>query len=207
MIRHIVILFFFLGLTAYGQTKKEIKETLKRIDSKEKIEAYLLANPDWKIEYIELSDIDADVPKKLTKLEEGESTFIKSKGEKFHYKLLSKTKEVEFRVSYIYLNGRELTKNQIDSLRPLIIQKYKAKIPFEELVVKYNMDGNSVKGGDFGWFKTGSTVPEFEKAVQEHRKGDIFIVDVDVKNWYYVVLKTYSDREPTILKLVRVKEE
>ncbi len=100
----------------------------------------------------------------------------------------------EFRVSYVYLNGKELTKGEIDNLREKIINDYESGIPFSELAKKYSMDNNSEKGGDLGWFPEGKMYLEFEEAVKNHKKGEIFIVDIPSRNWYYVVLKTYNDR-------------
>ena len=195
-----------LSVTAQGQTKKEVKNDLIVIDSKEKAEKHKVDNQKWEIELVELNDTDSDIPKKLTKLKKGQSKRIKVNREKYHYKLIEKAQESEFRASYIYLNGSELSKKQIDSLRPLIIEKYKSGVSFGELVEKYNMDGNSKKG-DLGWFKTATMVPEFENAVRKHKKGDVFLVNVDSRKWYYVVLKTYTDRINNKLTLIKIKEQ
>lgn len=101
---------------------------------------------------------------------------------------------------------RPINRREIDSLRPLIIKKYKAGTSFENLVEKYNMDGNSKKG-DLGWFKTKKMVPEFESAVRNHKKGDIFFVDVNAPKWHYVVLKTFDDRERISYNFIKIKEQ
>jgi PPIC-type PPIASE domain len=117
------------------------------------------------------------------------------------YKILQIDSVLSFRVSYIYLNGQQLTRPQIDSLRQEIISSYKKGTGFFDLVQQYNMDGNI--SGDTGWFTEGMMVTEFEKAVRDHKKGDIFTVDTPGQNWYHVVLKTYGDtyiKKLTILK-------
>jgi hypothetical protein len=48
-------------------------------------------------------------------------------------------------------------------------------------------------------------VKEFEISVKQHGMGDIFTVDVPSNQWYYVVKKTYEDKntkEMTILKVM-----
>jgi len=54
------------------------------------------------------------------------------------------------------------------------------------------MDGNPT--GDLDWFGKGMMVEEFDKAVRNRNKDEIFTVDVDNKKWYYVVLKTHDNK-------------
>ena len=206
---YIGILLVLLTITAKGQTKKEIKKTLKSIETQEDFQKYKDKNSDWNIELIELNTSNSELPKKLVKLKKGKIRAIKIDDENYYYKSINYSKETEFRVSYIYLNGSELTKKEVDSIRPIIIRKYKSGVSFADLVNDYNMDGNSNKG-DLGWFKKGKKVPDFEKAVIEHKKSDIFIVDVDNSDnhwhpWYYVVLKTHNDRISETQTYIRIK--
>lgn len=118
-----------------------------------------------------------------------------------YFKILQVDSSLSFRVRYIYLSGEELAKSQIDSIRNLIISKYKSGVSFDELVQSYSMDGNV--SGDTGWFTEGMMVPEFEMAVKGHKKDDIFIVDIPDRKWYHIVLKTFKDtyiKEITIMK-------
>ncbi len=212
MKKYIGILLILFTIIAKGQTKKEIKETLKNIESKEEFKKYKSKNSHWVIEFIELNTLNSEIPKRLLRLRKGEIKKIKIENGNYYYKLISSSKETEYRASYIYLNADELTKKEIDSIRPIIIKKYKSGVSFIDLVKEYNMDGNSKKG-DLGWFKKGKLVPDFEKAVIEHKESDIFTVDVDnsdkyyMKNWYYVVLKTHKDRINKTQTYIRIKEQ
>ncbi len=122
--------------------------------------------------------------------------------DKYSFKIVDTAAFLEFRASYIYLDGNQLTKAQIDSLRSLIISRYKKGDFFYNLVQEYSMDGSG--SGDVGWFPEGMMVKSYETAVKEHVRGDIFTVDTPENNWYHVVLKTEDNRlvkKRTILKI------
>lgn len=103
-------------------------------------------------------------------------------------------KKKEFRVSIIFLDGANVTLNQINLFRNGILKDYEDGIPFNELAKSFSMDSSYEDGGDLGWFPQGRMYPEFENAVRNHKKGEIFTVDIPSKQWYYVVLKTHEDR-------------
>ena len=73
-------------------------------------------------------------------------------------------------------------------------QKANAGTTFEQLSDQYTMDGNNTHG-DTDWFSGQySFAQEFQDAVQNHKRGEIFFVDVPEKQWHYIVKKTYDDR-------------
>jgi parvulin-like peptidyl-prolyl isomerase len=121
------------------------------------------------------------------------------------YKVIDATEVMAFRASYIFLDGSTLTMPQIDSLKKIIVQKASAGASFEQLSDEYTMDGNTTHG-DTGWFFGPEMLPkEFQDAVQNHKTGDIFFVDVADKDWHYIVKKTYDDqdkKEATILRAI-----
>jgi hypothetical protein len=119
------------------------------------------------------------------------------------YKVLEATEVIAFRASYIFLDGATLSTTQIDSLRKLIVQKASAGTSFEQLSDQYTMDGNSMHG-DTGWFFGPEMLPkEFQDAVQNHKTGEIFSVDVSDKNWHYIVKKTYDDQDKKDMTILR----
>lgn len=200
----ITLLIILSTITFYGQNRKGIKQIFKKINSKEDLEKYNSQNTSQKIEVIEFNENDSEFPKNLMKVNKKKIKLIDVGDEKYYYKLVGTSLEKEFRASYIYLNGRELTLQEIDSIRPIIIEKFKSGVTFPKLVEEYNMDGNLTKG-DLGWFKKGKLVPDFEKAVIEHKKDDIFTVNVESYKWYYVVLKTHFDKTIKKLTFIRAK--
>ena len=119
------------------------------------------------------------------------------------YKIISIDSFLAFRVSYIYLSGEEYSKHEADSLRGEIILKYLNGTSFPELAIQYNMDGNIT--GDTKWFPEKMMVRDFEAAVKQHKKNDIFTVDTPAQNWYHVVLKTYDDTIIKKLKIIKIK--
>ena len=154
----------------------------------------------------ELVTFNEENPAKVNGLKDLEPfEYLTSKEEDgvYVYCLIDIKTNTEYRASYIYLDGTKLKKTEIDSLRPIIIQKFENGISFEDLNEEYNMDPNPNKG-DLGWFKKGAMVLEFEKAIREHKLDEIFTVDIPERNWYYVALKTFDNRqnkERTYLKI------
>lgn len=119
------------------------------------------------------------------------------------YKVLEATETVNYRASYIFLDGSTLSTPEIDSLKKIIVQKLSTGAPVDQLSDQYTMDGNTTHG-DTGWFFGIEMMPkEFQEAVSKHKTGDIFFVDVSDRQWHYIVKKTYDDdlkKDITVLR-------
>lgn len=144
----------------------------------------------------------------LLKLSNGGHKVIKKEGENIHYKILEKNEIIYYRVSYILLDGKEFSIRSIEKLRPQIIEQHDRGVPFKDLALQYSMDNNKKRGGDSGWFTYGDMLPEFEQQVMndEHQKDDIFTVNVESNQWYYVVKKTHDKKSITEIKVLKVVE-
>jgi parvulin-like peptidyl-prolyl isomerase len=119
------------------------------------------------------------------------------------YKVLQASDTVDYRASYIFLDGSTLSVSEIDSLKKIIVQKATGGASFEQLSDQYTMDGNTTHG-DTGWFFGVEMMPkEFQDAVSKHKTGEIFFVDVTDKQWHYIVKKTYDDREKKEITVLR----
>jgi parvulin-like peptidyl-prolyl isomerase len=119
------------------------------------------------------------------------------------YKVLEGTETVAYRANYIFLDGGSLSNSEVDSLKKIIVAKANAGSSFEQLSDQYTMDGNTTKG-DTGWFFGPEMMPkEFEEAVKNHKKGELFFVDVSTQNWHYIVKKTYDDQIKKDITILR----
>lgn len=120
-----------------------------------------------------------------------------------NYKIFGIQDEEVCKVKYIYLSGKTYDPSQVDSLREIIINKYKAGEDFTTLVEEYTMDNNLT--GEISWFYEGMMVKEFDDGVRKRKKGEIFTVDVKEQNWYYVVLKTHENKFVKAIKAIEIR--
>jgi len=187
-------------LDTYGQ--KTVVQDLKNVNTIEEAKNYKLKNASQKPELLYLnSTTDTSIlNKQLFAALKGD--IITNKG--FVYKIIDKTTTSSYRASYIYLDASKLDLAKIDSIRQLIILKYKTGTSFSTLFQQYNMDGNPNQG-DTDYFEKGQMVMEFEDAIKVHNTGDIFKVDVPAYGWYYIVKKTHPDRTTSKITVLKVK--
>ena len=119
------------------------------------------------------------------------------------YKVLESTEKVQYRASYIFLDGSSLGESQVDSLKKIIVQKASSGGDWNQLSDQYTMDGNTAHG-DTGWFFGEEMMPkEFQDAVKNHKTGEIFFVDVSDRGWHYIVKKTYDDDDKKTATVLR----
>lgn len=186
----------FITHIAIGQN---IYDSLRNIKSVDEAKQYLIRYPNNTNELFEISS-DKDTSAITKPLFSKEIGFIFTI-DKLVYKILAIDSQKVFRVSYIYIDGNNFSQIIVDSIRNVIITKYKSGVPFVNLVTEFTMGGNPT--GDTFWFKEQMMMPEFEKMVKSHKKGDIFTVDIPSKKWFYVALKTFEDK--FIYKVVLLK--
>ena len=186
----IAALFLLVTSSAIGQ--ETVYEKFQKINTMQQAQAYIDANPQLKpaILYLTAGKDTALIDKRLLRQKKGD---VFSVGY-VTYKILDAKDTTDFRASYIFLDGSTLSKSEIDSLKKVIVQKLNEGVAFEKLSDQYTMDGNTTKG-DTDWFFGEYNFPkEFQDAVERHKKGEVFYVDVSEKQWHYIVKKTYHDR-------------
>lgn len=186
-----------ISFTTFGQNRDK---QISKINSAEKADKFIKENPQLEAKLLQissLSDSDATSKMLLSKISNDTCTI-----DGYKYKIIESETTFAYRVTYIYLDGKELSMQAIDSLRNVIISKYKNGIPYSDLVKQYNMDHSS---GELNWFSyNGGVIDEFVTAAANHKKGDIYTLNVDAAKWYYVVLKTHDDiqiKKMTVLKI------
>lgn len=194
-----LILLLFAGLSTFAQ--QTLTEKFQKINTVAEAQQFIEANAAIKPALLHLSYAKDSslIDKRLLRQSQGD---IFSVGY-VTYKVLEAKETVNYRASYIFLDGTTLTMPQIDSLKKLVQEKYAAGATFNQLSDQFTMDGNTTHG-DTGWFFGEEMMPkEFQDAVKNHKKGDIFYVDVSEKQWHYIVKKTYDDddkKEITVLR-------
>jgi hypothetical protein len=191
------IAFSLLCFISSGQTD----DALSKVRNVSQAKAFIKANPNTGAKLFTINS-GIDTTEILIPLY-GKKAGFTFRIDDVTYKILEVDSTLSFRASYIYLDGGQLTRKQVDSLRKEIISQYKAGTSFFDLVQLYNMDGNIT--GDTKWFAAGQMVKEFESAVRSHRKNDIFTVNTPGQNWYHVVLKTFDDTFIKTVTLIRAK--
>lgn len=200
-----LLLLLLVPFLSKTQTLDEAKETILNIFSLEQLDSLRLLKTGWVIYEEEIEESDTlEFPNiKNAKIGDIFLKYNEYNKSNFVIKILGEEKKEFCNVKYIFLDGKVLSYYKIDSIRYVIIDRYKNGEDFETLVQYYTMDGNET--GDTNWFSEGMMVDEFDKAVRNRKKGDIFTVDIYEKDWYYVVLKAYSNKVENVKNVVSIK--
>jgi parvulin-like peptidyl-prolyl isomerase len=192
-------LLLLFSASAFAQST--VTEQFQKINTIEEAQQYVTANKPLKpaILKLELGKDSSLIDKRLLRQNKGD---VFSVGY-VTYKVVEEKQSIEYRASYIFLDGGSLSNSEVDSLKKIIVQKANQGVPFEKLSDDYTMDGNTTHG-DTGWFFGVLMMPkEFQDAVAEHKTGDIFFVDVSDRQWHYIVKKTYDDHETKEMTVLR----
>jgi hypothetical protein len=183
----LLLLFSVPVFAQLGVTQK-----FQNISTVQQAQQYIDANPRLKPTLLRLSAVKDTtlIAKRLLRQKKGD---VFSVGY-FTYKVLESTDTVDYRASYIFLDGSKYPKPALDSLKKLIAQKASSGVSFASLSDQYTMDRNKTHG-DTDWFSGEYSFPkEFQDAVQQHKFGEVFFVDLPDKQWHYIIKKTHNDR-------------
>lgn len=205
--KRLLPLLFILPLLSYSQDTLE-----KKLDSVSSIdEANTFAKTHKKANKSKVYIFNKEKHKTrlandLFKLSEGGKKVVKSDNNKTYYKVIAKERKLHYKVSYIFLDGKKMTKEAINTKRSKIISQYKQGYKFEALAQLHSMDPNAKRGGDLGWFPEGRMHPDFENAIASQQVGDIFTLDIDDRKWHYVILKTHDQKEIEEITVLKFSE-
>lgn len=204
----LLVIIFLLSFSTSAQRK--LQKELDSVTTIERAQRFINSKNGKKNKIITFNEEKhkTKLTQELLKLSNGGHKVIKKEGENIHYKILEKNEIIYYRVSYILLDGKEFSISSIEKLRPQIIEQHDRGVPFKDLALQYSMDNNKKRGGDSGWFTYGDMLPEFEEQVMndKHQKDDIFTVNVESNQWYYVVKKTHDKKSITEIKVLKVVE-
>ena len=108
--------------------------------------------------------------------------------------VLAKLPNTFYRVGQIFLDTSVFRKRFADSIGNVIIQKIQNKTAtFEDLAQTYSMGGEGMTKGDLGWVAKGVMIPEVEKEIARHKKGDVF--KVWTKAGLHIIRKTENAKQ------------
>ena len=187
-----------MSLSTFAQP---VHDAFAKITTVKQAQIWIDANPKLKPALLNLNSLKDSslIDKRLLRQNQGD---VFSVGY-VTYKVLESQEKVNYRASYIFLDGGSLSESQVDSLKKIIVQKASSGADWNQLSDQYTMDGNTTHG-DTGWFFGEEMMPkEFQDAVKNHKKGDIFFVDVSDRGWHYIVKKTYDDDDKKVATVLR----
>lgn len=172
--------------------QQTVTEKFQKIATVQQAQEFISANPELKPALLNLSagKDTSLIDKRLLRQKKGD---IFSVGY-VTYKVLESKDTVDYRASYVFLDGGSLSPSEVDSLKKIIVKKAQDGASMADLSDQYTMDGNKTRG-DTDWFFGEFMFPkEFQDAVAAHKTGEVFSVDVSDKQWHYIVKKTHDDR-------------
>jgi hypothetical protein len=190
-----------LSSSAFAQNTNAVHDQFAKITTVQQAQQWIDGNAALKPALLTLNSLKDTtlIAKRLLRQNQGD---VFSVGY-VTYKVLESTEKVQYRSSYIFLDGGTLSNTQIDSLKKIVVDKASKGEDWNKLSDEYTMDGNTTHG-DTGWFFGEEQMPkEFQDAVKAHKLGDIFFVDVTERNWHYIVKKTYDDDDKKVATVLR----
>ncbi|MEM6360809.1 MAG: peptidylprolyl isomerase [Bacteroidota bacterium] len=107
------------------------------------------------------------------------------------------------RASHILIKGED---DEAKTEARRILNEIKAGASFEEMARQYGTDGTSSKGGDLGWFKTGTMVEEFNEAVFSATRTGLLNNTVKTQFGYHII-RVDNLKTGTSYKIASVERE
>ncbi|MEM1407351.1 MAG: peptidylprolyl isomerase [Bacteroidota bacterium] len=107
------------------------------------------------------------------------------------------------RASHILIKGED---DEAKAEARRILNEIKAGASFEEMARQYGTDGTSSKGGDLGWFKTGTMVDEFNEAVFSATRTGLLNNPVKTQFGYHII-RVDNLKTSTSYKIASVERE
>ena len=127
------------------------------------------------------------------------------KGNNVLIKVLAKLPNTFYHVSHIVLDTGLFKKEFADSLADKIITRIQTgNTTFESMAATYSADPVSGrKGGDLGWFVRGVMLPQLDKGIGTHAKGELFKVWTPL-GLHIVTIKDKPKEDDGFAMLLRV---
>jgi len=207
MLKNILLLLVFVT-TTFCYSQNNFESELDSIQTLDEAKIYVQKNKSLKGKVITFNKEKhhTKIAEELFRLRKGSKKVYKTDMSKTYYKVVDKSEVLYQKLSYIFLDGKKKSMENINVLRQNIIAKYNNGFRFEDLAKHYSMDNNAKRGGDLGWVTQGDLHPDLEAHLLDdsHEINDIFTVDIPSQQWYYVIIKTENTKyieEITVLKI------
>ena len=188
-----------LTVSIYAQ--KDLEKELDTIVTVEQAEKFLVSKKSRKNKILIFNEEKhkTKLATKLMNTSVGGTEVVKSEFNTTHYKVIDKTDERHYRISYIYFDGNTLDATQI-------VQYKNEGISFDDLAKRYSMDKNAKRGGDSGWLKEGKMPLEVEEQAfnLDNKLDTLYTVRVEESNGFYIILKTERIKKIKEIKVLKV---
>ncbi|WP_375239331.1 peptidylprolyl isomerase [Aurantibacter sp.] len=197
------------SLTAFAQN---VTKELKDIETEEQAEAYVdgKKKKHYQIMRFNEENHQSKLAQDLLSGGQGTTTSTRTQFEKTYFKVVGKTNDPHYRLSYIYLDGKKHSMKEIDLIRKKVLLKHDSQLEtFANLAKKYSDAKNAFKGGDTNWVKITdlpTTLADLDE-ILGHKVDDIYMVSNKETNQFYIVKKTHVIRRIKEVKVLKVVEQ
>ena len=180
-VKKLISLFLFTGIlfSAQSQTLAQIKKILDTTNNPIGFVKYVLKKK-YFIDTVTVVSTQQFMGKADSLAYHGKTgkTYGPFKKENILVKILTKAPNTFYHIKHILIDTSVFDKSFAESLADSIIWKIKNKAStFTTLASTYSADyESSAKGGDLGWFIQGVMLPQLDKEMVKHKKGDMFKV-------------------------------
>ena len=179
--KKLLYLFIFTGFifSAKSQTVAQIKKILDTTQNPVGFVKYVLKKK-YFIDTVTVVSTQQFMGKADSLAYHGKvgKTYGPFKKENILVKILVKAPNTFYHIKHILIDTAVFEKGFAESLASNIIWKIENKTStFSEQAGIYSADyESSAKGGDLGWFIQGVMLPQLDKEMVKHKKGDLFTV-------------------------------
>lgn len=198
-----------LSLTTFAQN---ISKELKKIETEAQAKDYVNGKKKkyYKILRFNNENHKSKIAQELLSGGQGTTSTTRDQFTKTYFKVVGKTNDPHYRLSYIYLDGNRNTMAEIDKIRKIVLLKHDSELEtFANLAKRYSNAKNAIKGGDTNWVKI-SDLPRPLASLDEilsHKVDDIYMVSDSETNSFYIVKKTHVIRRIKEVKVLKVTEQ
>lgn len=205
----LLLIFCFQNFIFSQVSTKELKKQLASVTDIESAKVFIKEHPEYKTKiytYNEEKHTNS-LSKELFSKSAGSTLETEEQSATTLYKIISITPTLHYRASYIYLDGKKLPEQKIDSLRKEIMHQLEQGKKFSYLAGTFSMDRKARQGGDLGWFTENKMFPEFVEALKENKTNTIYELDFPDKKRFYTVKKTFEPKEIRLLQVLKITFE